>query len=75
MKENVPFIFIEYKYNKKKLLTFVMTKGADKSTDGEPYEDRFPDKYGNVCVRLVQRPAILAYYFKYSNCVDIHNQA
>jgi len=75
MKENVPLICIRYKYNKKKVLTFVMSKGAGKSTDGEPYEARFPDKYGNVCVRLVRRPAILANYFKYSNYVDMHNQA
>ena len=75
VKENVPLICIGYKYNKKKVLTFVMSKGAGKSTDGEPYEARFPDKYGNVCVRLVRRPAILANYFKYSNCVDMHNQA
>ena len=53
VKENVPLICIGYKYNKKKVLTFVMSKGAGKSTDGEPYEARFPDKYGNVCVQLV----------------------
>jgi len=75
VKKKVPLIRIGYKYNKKKLLTFVITKGSGKSTYGDPYEARFPDKYGNVCVRLVRRPAILANYFKYSNCVDMHNQA
>ena len=53
VKENVPLICIEYKYNKKKVLTFDMTKGAGKSTDGETYEVRFSDKYSNVCVQLV----------------------
>ena len=52
-----------------------MTKGADKSSDREPCDARFPDKYVNVDVRLVQRPEILANYFKYSSCVDIHNLA
>ena len=52
-----------------------MTKGAGNSTDGEPYEAHFADKYGNVCVQLVRQPAILANYFKYSNRVDMHNQA
>jgi len=75
VKENVHLICIGYKYNKKKVLTFVMTKRAGKSTDGEPYKARFPDKYDNVCVQLVQRPAIFANYFKYSNCVNMHNQA
>jgi len=54
VKENVPLICIGYKYNNKKVLTFVMTKGAGKRTGGEPYEAHFPDKYGNVCVQLVQ---------------------
>lgn len=33
-----PPMFIGYKYNKKKVLTLVMSKGAGKSTDGEPYK-------------------------------------
>ena len=74
-KEKIPLICIGYKYNKKKVLTFVMSRGAGKTTDGEPYEARFPDKYGNVCIRLVRRPAIISTFFKYSNCVDVHNQA
>ena len=74
-KEGVPLVSIGYKYNKKNVLTFILTRGAGKTTDGEPYEARFPDKYGNVCIRLVRRPEILLNYFKYSNCVDMHNQA
>ena len=73
VKENLPLICIGYKYNKKKVLTFIMTKGADKSTDGDTYKACFPDKYGNVCVQLVRQPTILASYFKYSNCIDMHN--
>jgi len=72
VKENVPLICIRYKYNKKIVLTFFMTKGSGKSTDGEPYETRFPDLYGNVCVQLVRRPEIIVSYFKYSNCTDMH---
>ena len=75
VKEGVPLVCIGYKYNKKTVLTFMMTRGAGKTTDGEPYEARFPDKYGNVCIRLVRRPEIISNYFKYSNCVDLHNQA
>lgn len=74
-KEAVDLVCIGYKYNKKKVLIFVMTKGAGSTNPGEPYVARFPDKFGNVCPREVGRPEILSNYFKYSNCVDLHNQA
>ena len=51
-----------------------MTRGAGATRHGEPYEARFPDKFGNVCVRHVARPEILCNYFLYSNVVDLHNQ-
>ena len=74
-KEDVDLVCIGYKYNKKKVLIFVTTKGAGSTNPGEPYVARFPDKFGNVCSREVGRPEILSNYFKYSNCVDLHNQA
>ena len=74
-KENVPLICIGYKYNKKKTLVFLTTRGAGSTTKGEPYEARFPDKYGNLCVRHIARPQVISLYFKYSNVVDIHNQS
>ena len=74
-KEGIDLVCAGYKYNKKTVLTFVFTKGAGSTAPGESYEARFPDKYGNVCVRHVSRPASMANYFKYSNCVDLHNQA
>ena len=74
-KEDVPVVCIGYKYNRKKVLTFVMTKGAGTTASGRPYEARFPDKYGNVCVRHVMRPDVIANYFRFSNVVDVHNQA
>ena len=74
-KEEVELICIGYKYNKKKVLTFVMTKGAGSTRPGEPYQARYPDKYGNVCCRHVSRPEIISNYFKFSNVVDLHNQA
>jgi len=74
-KEEVNLVCVGYKYNKKKVLTFVMTKGAGSTRMGEPYKARYPDKYGNVCCRHVSRPEIVSNYFKFSNVVDIHNQA
>jgi len=74
-KEGIDLICVGYKYNKKRVLTFVLTRGAGSTKAGEPYQARFPDKYGNVCVRHVMRPAIIAQYFQFSNCVDLHNQS
>ena len=74
-KDGVDLICIGYKNNKKKVLTFVSTKGAGATTHGEPYEARFPDKFGNVCIRHVARPNIISNYFKFSNVVDVHNKA
>ena len=73
--DGVKLISIGYKYNKKTVLTFLATQGAGTTIEGDPYEARFPDQYGNLCVRHVSRPQIISDYFKYSNVVDLHNQA
>ena len=52
-KEEVDLIAIGYKYNKRKVITFVTTRGAGKTTAGTPYKVKFPDRFGNVCVRHV----------------------
>jgi hypothetical protein len=65
---------VGYKYNKKNVLIFMCSRGAGSTEPGVPYEARFPDKYGNVCTRHVARPQVISTYFKYSNCVDLHNQ-
>ena len=74
-KEGVDLLALGYKYNSKNVLTFVYTRGAATSAPGVPYEARFPDSFGNVCVRHVARPAVVSTYFKYSNLVDLHNQS
>ena len=64
-----------YKYNTKKVLAFVVTKGAGSTVAGRPYEARFPDVYGNVHARNVPRPKVLNTYFDNCGAVDAHNQA
>ena len=54
---------IGYKYNKMKVFTFDLTKGAGTTRHGEPYELRFPNKFGNVCIRHVACPNIISNYF------------
>ena len=73
--DSINLFAVGYKYNKKKILTFIGTRGAGSTNAGEPYEARFPDKFGNVCTRHVARPSVVSNYFNYSNCVDMHNQS
>ena len=74
-REDVPLVCIGYKYNKKKTLVFLTTKGAGSTEKEEPYEVRFPDKYGNLCVRHVSMPQVISLCFNHSNVVDVHNQS
>ena len=52
----------------------MLTQGAGSSEPRVPYEERFPDKYGNLCVRHEARPQVIANYFKHSNKVDVRDQ-
>ena len=71
--ENVPILALGYKYNRRKVLFFVATKGAGAATPGEPYVARFNDALGNLHRRFVPRPSIISRYFSFSNMVDSHN--
>ena len=73
-KEGVDLVIVGYKYNKSKVLTFVMSKGAASTEAGKPYEAKFPDRFGNVCVRYVDRPMMVALIFTYLNVIDVWNQ-
>ena len=68
-------VCVGYKYNKKKVLTFIMTRGAGSTEEGDPYEARFPNRYGNLCIHHVACPKCISLFFKYSNKVDLHNQS
>jgi hypothetical protein len=73
--QDVPLLAIGYKYNRRKVLFFVATRGAGTTTPGDPYVQRWADDHGNLCVRQIPRPTILSEYFSASNAVDLHNQS
>ena len=35
---------------------------------------KFPDQFGNVTIRYIERPQLISEYFRDANCVDVHNQ-
>ena len=73
--EGTPLVCTGFKYNVKKVLGFITTKGAGSTQPGLPYLAKFPDKFGNVCISEVAQSEIVTSYFNRSNVVDLHNQA
>ena len=56
------------------VLYFVMSDKAGKTTPGEPYSMKYTDRFGNLCVRFVDRPDVISNFFSDSNTIDCHNQ-
>ena len=56
--QGVTLLTVSYKYSQRKVITFVMTKGAGSTFAEESYRSRFPDAYGKEYVQNVPRPTI-----------------
>ena len=65
---------IRYKYNSRKVLGFIATKGAGSNAPGNPYLSRFPDIYPNVSVCPVVHPNLLGRYSNAYNAIDSRNR-
>ena len=72
--QNIRMVALGYKYNRRKILYFVMTKGAGSTLPGSAYVAKFADSFGNVRSRLIGRPACLSRYFSKSAKIDNTNQ-
>jgi hypothetical protein len=55
------------------VLKFVATADSGSTKAGVPYDMKLCDAFNNVCVRKVERPAIVFKFFEDSNCSDSHN--
>ncbi len=65
-----------YKYNRKKVLCFITTRGAGSTKDGVPYTQRYSFKKSRqVLQREVARPAVITTFFRHSALIDNHKQA
>ncbi len=71
----IDLVAIGYRYSTKTTLFFVATADAGSTTSGKPYEMKYTDNHGNVCVCLVERPDIVSKFFLDSNTIDKHNQS
>ena len=74
-KNGVELIAIGYKYNKRKVICFIATKGSRNTEPGNPYKARWKDDNGATIIKLVERPDVICRYFEYSNVIDFGNQS
>ena len=52
-RSGVELVAIGYRYNSKKVLHFVITVGAGRTSKGAAYQMKFNDAHGNVCHHAV----------------------
>ena len=69
--DEVQLVALGYRYSRKTVLHFVLTKNAGSSKPGTPYQMR---SFGNICTRFVDRPQVFSNFFAGSNVIDTHNQ-
>ena len=56
---DIPLIAIGYKYNARKVLSFIVTDNAGTTNTGIPYLYKYPDQFTNGAIRPVDRPLII----------------
>jgi hypothetical protein len=64
----VPLVAIGYRYSRKTILFFIMTKNSGSLSEGEPYEMKYTDNYGNICTQHGERPDVISKVFCYFQC-------
>ena len=74
-KDGVDMLAIGYKYCKRKVISFIATKGSGHTEPGIPYEARWKDENGATMYKEVERPDIISRYFTNSNVIDVGNQS
>ena len=70
----ITLMAIEYRYNSRKVLGFIATKGDGSTEPGDPYLSLFTDIYYNVSVRTIVYPQLLERYFIACNSIDNTNR-
>ena len=55
-----PLIDIGYKYNVRKVLSFIVTDNEGSTKTGIPYLSKYPDQFTNVSIRPVARHLVMS---------------
>ena len=70
-----PLIVVGYKYNARKVLSFIVTENSGSTKTGIPYLSEYPDQFTNVSIRPVARPVVMSKINSAVNEVDSHNKS
>ena len=55
-----PLIAIGYKYNARKVLSFIVTDNSGSTKTGIPYLSKYPEQFTNVSICPVSRPLVMS---------------
>ena len=55
-----PLIAIGYKYNARKVISFIVTDNAGSTKNNIPYLSKYTDQFTNVYIRPVARPLVMS---------------
>ena len=55
-----PLIAIGYKYNARKVISFIVTYNTGSTNTGIPYLSNYPDQFTNVSIRPVARHLVMS---------------
>ena len=69
-----PLVAIVYKYNARKVLSFIVMDNAGSTNTGIPYLSKYPYQFTNVAICPVARPLVMSKLFSAINEVDSPNK-
>jgi hypothetical protein len=73
--KGVYLVAVGYKYNKKKVMSFICNKGVGHTDNRKPCKASWKDDNQNTRTRDVPRPDVVAKYYDGCNVIDVHNQS
>ena len=70
-----PLILIGYKYNERKVFSFIVLEVAGTTKSGIPYLSKDPDQSYNFSICLVAFPLVMYKFIESVNDVEYHNNS
>ena len=69
--DNTKLYATGYRYSCRKINYYLVTEGCGSTEPGVPYETKFVDGNGNVCIRHVARPACVGRFHAVADTVGV----
>ena len=70
-----PLIAIGYKYNARKVISFIVTDNAGITQAGLPYLSKYSNQFTNIYIRPVDHPLVISNFFGQVNEIDSHSKS